>query len=206
MVSVRAGRSVRLLLTALLVAVSALNAEELSSKEAEAFLSRLSASRAGSAMQADFREERRLALMNKPVIETGTLSFLPPDKFRRQVEGGSLTVCDGDSLWLYYPQFGEAERYTLSANRPLRESVAAMTSGFGLQDLSRNYNVRITENRRGLQYETGSPRLPVCERPSRKSESISPTSCRKAAGNRRRRRRSHARRLLPRAQSHALPR
>jgi outer membrane lipoprotein-sorting protein len=149
MVSVRAGRSVRLLLTALLVAVSALNAEELSSKEAEAFLSRLSASRAGSAMQADFREERRLALMNKPVIETGTLSFLPPDKFRRQVEGGSLTVCDGDSLWLYYPQFGEAERYTLSANRPLRESVAAMTSGFGLQDLSRNYNVRITKTAEG---------------------------------------------------------
>jgi outer membrane lipoprotein-sorting protein len=131
----------RQLLAALLTA-SALNAQELSPKEVETFLSRLSESRGGAAMQANFREERRLALMNKPVIETGTVSFLPPDKFRRQVDGGSLTVCDGDTLWLFYPQFGEAEKYTLSSNRPLRESVAAMTSGFGLQDLSKNYDVQ----------------------------------------------------------------
>ncbi len=129
-------------LLALLVTASALNAQELSPKEVEAFLSRLSESQGGAAMQANFREERRLALMNKPVIETGTVSFLPPDKFRRQVDGGTLTVCDGDTLWLFYPQFGEAEKYTLSSNRPLRESVAAMTSGFGLQNLSKNYNVQ----------------------------------------------------------------
>jgi outer membrane lipoprotein-sorting protein len=129
-------------LLAVLVTASALNAQELSPKEVADFLSRLSERRIGAAMQANFREERRLALMNKPVIETGSVSFLPPDKFRRQVDGGSLTVCDGDTLWLYYPQFGEAEKYTLSSNRPLRESVAAMTSGFGLQDLSKNYNVQ----------------------------------------------------------------
>jgi outer membrane lipoprotein-sorting protein len=139
----------RPLVAALMVTVSALHAEELSPREAEALLSRLSAIRAGSAMQADFQEERRLALMNKPVVETGTLSFLPPDKFRREVKGGSLTVCDGDSLWLYYPQFGEAEHYTLSASRPLRESITAMTSGFGLQDLAKNYTVRITKNPEG---------------------------------------------------------
>jgi outer membrane lipoprotein-sorting protein len=130
------------LLLAVLFSSSALRAQELSPKEVEAFLSRLSESRGGAAMQANFREERRLALMNKPVIEKGTVSFLPPDKFRRQVDGGSLTVCDGEILWLYYPQFGEAEKYTLSSNRPLRESVAAMTSGFGLQNLSKNYNVQ----------------------------------------------------------------
>jgi outer membrane lipoprotein-sorting protein len=129
-------------LLAVLFTASALNAQELSSKEVEAFLSRLSESRGGAAMQAKFREERRLALMDKPVIETGTVSFLPPDRFRRQVHGGSLTLCDGEVLWLYYPQFGEAEKYTLSSNRPLRESVAAMTSGFGLQNLSKNYNVQ----------------------------------------------------------------
>jgi outer membrane lipoprotein-sorting protein len=129
-------------LLGLLFAASALHAQELNPREVEDFLSRLSASRAGVAMQADFREERRIALMNKPVIETGTVSFLPPDNFRRQVDSGSLTVCDGDILWLYYPQFGEAEKYTLSANRPVRESVAAMTSGFGLQNLSKNYDVR----------------------------------------------------------------
>jgi outer membrane lipoprotein-sorting protein len=150
MVSIRARRSMRRLL-AIFFTASALNAQELSSKEVEAFLSRLSESRAGAAMQADFREERRLALMNKPVIETGTVAFLPPDKFRRQVDDGSLTVCDGDILWLYYPQFGEAEKYTLSSNRPLRESIAAMTSGFGLQNLSKNYNVRARKTADGYR-------------------------------------------------------
>ncbi|HET9522953.1 MAG TPA: outer membrane lipoprotein carrier protein LolA [Terrimicrobiaceae bacterium] len=150
-----------------LLAASALNAQELSTKEVEALLARLSASRAGAAMQADFREERRLALMNKPVIETGTVSFLPPDKFRRQVDDGTLTLCDGDVLWLYYPQFGEAEKYTLSSNRSLRESLAAMTSGFGLQNLGKNYNVpaRKTANgyRATLTPKTSSLRKAVAE-------------------------------------------
>jgi outer membrane lipoprotein-sorting protein len=156
----------RQLLAALLTA-SALNAQELSPKEVETFLSRLSESRGGAAVQANFREERRLALMNKPVIETGTVSFLPPDKFRRQVDGGSLTVCDGDTLWLFYPQFGEAEKYTLSSNRPLRESVAAMTSGFGLQNLSKNYDVQAWKtpdgHRAKLTPKTSSLRKAVTE-------------------------------------------
>jgi outer membrane lipoprotein-sorting protein len=154
-------------LLAVLFTASTLNAQELSSKEVEALLSRLAESRAGAAMQADFREERRLALMNKPVIETGTVSFLPPDKFRRQVDNGSLTVCNGDILWLYYPQFGEAEKYTLSSNRSLRESIAAMTSGFGLQNLSKNYNVRATKTADGfratLTPRTSSLRKSVAE-------------------------------------------
>ena len=154
-------------LLAVLLTASALNAQELSPKEVEALLARLSESRGGAAMQANFREERRLALMNKPVIETGTISFLPPDKFRRQVDGGSLTVCDGDTLWLFYPQFGEAEKYTLSSNRPLRESVAAMTSGFGLQNLSKNYNVQAWKTPDGyrakLTPKTSSLRKAVAE-------------------------------------------
>jgi outer membrane lipoprotein-sorting protein len=154
-------------LLAVLLAASALHAQELSSKEVEALLSRLSESRAGVAMQADFREERRLALMKKPVIETGTVSFLPPDKFRREVDGGSLTVCNGDVLWLYYPQFGEAEKYTLSSNRSLRESIAAMTSGFGLQNLSKNYNVQARKTAQGyhakLTPKTSSLRKTVAE-------------------------------------------
>lgn len=133
----------------ILFATSALCAQELSPKEVEAFLSRLSEARGGTAVQANFREERRLALMTKPIVETGKVAFLPPDKFRREVDGGSLTVCDGNVLWLYYPQFGEVEKYTLSSNRSVRESVAAMTSGFGLQNLSKNYSLRISKTADG---------------------------------------------------------
>jgi outer membrane lipoprotein-sorting protein len=142
MVSIHSGRPLRRLLPLLILfAVSTIHAQELTAKEVDALLSRLAESRGGSAMQANFREERRLALMQKPV-ESGTVSFLPPNMFRRQVNGGSLTVCDGDTLWFFYPQFGEAEKYSLSSNRALRESVSAMTSGIGLQNLARNYRVQ----------------------------------------------------------------
>jgi outer membrane lipoprotein-sorting protein len=154
-------------LLALLFTVSTLHAQELSAKETDALLARLSESRGGSAMQANFREERRLALMEKPIVESGTVAFLPPDKFRRQVDGGSLTVCDGDTLWLFYPQFDEAEKYNLASNRPLRESVSAMTSGFGLQNLSKNYKVKASRTADGyeitLNPKTSSLRKAVAE-------------------------------------------
>jgi outer membrane lipoprotein-sorting protein len=154
-------------LLVLLLAISTIHAQELSAKELDALLSRLAESRGGSGMEANFREERRLALMQKPVIESGTVSFLPPDMFRREVNGGSLTVCDGDTLWLFYPQFGEAEKYTLSSNRPLRESVSAMTSGMGLQNLAKNYIVQAWRTADGyrirLNPKTSSLRKAVAE-------------------------------------------
>jgi outer membrane lipoprotein-sorting protein len=154
-------------LLVLLIAISTVQAQELTAKEVDALLARLAESRGGSAMQANFREERRLALMEKPVIESGTVSFLPPDMFRREVNGGSLTVCDGETLWLFYPQFREAEKYTLSSNRSLRESVSAMTSGIGLQNLGRNYRVQAWRTANGyritLNPKTSSLRKAVSE-------------------------------------------
>ena len=152
MVSICPGWPLRQLLL-LLIGISTLQSQELPPKEVEALLARLAESRGGSGMQANFREERRLALMEKPVIETGTVSFLPPDMFRREVNGGSLTVCNGDTLWIFYPQFREVEKYTLSSNRPLRESISAMTSGFGLQDLGKNYRVQAWQTAEGYRIE-----------------------------------------------------
>ena len=158
MVSICPGWPLRQLLL-LLIAVSTLRSQELPPGEVEALLARLAESRGGSGMQANFREERRLALMEKPIIEAGTVSFLPPDMFRREVNGGSLTVCNGDTLWIFYPQFREVEKYTLSSNRPLRESISAMTSGFGLQDLGKNYRVQAWRTADGYRIEL-NPKTP----------------------------------------------
>ncbi|HEY5812194.1 MAG TPA: outer membrane lipoprotein carrier protein LolA, partial [Terrimicrobiaceae bacterium] len=101
------------------------------------------------------------------VTESGVVSFLPPDKFRRQVEGGSLTVCDGTTLWLFYPQFDEVEKYDLSSNRALRASLSAMTSGFGLQNLSESYKIQASRTTNGyrlkLHPKTSSLRKAVTE-------------------------------------------
>ena len=166
MVSICPGWPLKQLLL-LLLAASILRSEELPPNEVEALLARLTDSRSGSGMQANFREERRLALMEKPVVETGTVSFLPPDMFRREVNGGSLTICNGDTLWIFYPQFGEVEKYTLSSNRRLRESISAMTSSFGLQELAKNYRVEASQIADGytikLYPKTSSLRRAVSE-------------------------------------------
>ena len=152
MVPVRPRRFVRTL-AALLAFASLLPAQELSPEEASSLLAKLAASRRGAGMQADFREERRIPLMKEKIVETGILSFLPPNCFRREVDGGSLTVCDGQTLWLYYPQFKEVEKYSLSSNSTLRDSVTAMTAGFGLQQLSESFKVRAWKTEGGTRVE-----------------------------------------------------
>lgn len=121
-----------------LLLAAAASAQPLADADVDALLARLAEKRGGTAKQSDFREVKHLALLAKPVVETGTLAFLPPDKFRREVTGRSLTVCNGEVLWLYYPEFQEAEKYSLAANRSLRESLAAMSAGLGLKDLRKD--------------------------------------------------------------------
>lgn len=140
------------LFTLLFVTVS-LHAQELSPAETTDLINRLADARKGNAFQTDFREEKRLAAMEKTVVETGTLAFLPPDKFRREVPGKSTTVCDGQTLWLYYPEFNEVEKYSLTSSRALRESLAAMTAGLGLQDVAKNYAIQAWKESNGYRLQ-----------------------------------------------------
>lgn len=149
----------------ILLFATGLFASDLSREETSALIARVAEKRRGIPMQADFREEKHLALMARPVIEIGTIAFSPPDKFRREVPGKSLTVCDGQTLWLYYPRFNEVEKYVLSSNRALRESLAAMTSGFGLQDLDRDFAITASES-------AGGYRLTLTPKNSRLRKSI----------------------------------
>lgn len=134
------------LIALLLLAASVLHAQPLSEADTRQLLGRIADARAGASYQTDFREEKTLAVAQKPIVETGTLAFLPPDKFRREVPGKSLTVCNGEVLWLYYPGFQQAEKYSLTSNRALRATFAALSSGLGLQEsLLKNYTVTATQ-------------------------------------------------------------
>src|SRR3954452_17300947 len=90
----------------------------------------LAAIRQNRTTQADFQEERVIRLMKKPVVSSGTVSFQPPNKFRREVKGSSpsVTVSDGRELCIYYPNFKSAERYPLGKGSPLDATVAAINS------------------------------------------------------------------------------
>jgi len=143
----------RLLLLALTVPLAWAAAQPMSEDETLQVLDQIAASRGDGAIQSDFREEKKLAMMEKPVVETGTIAFLAPDKFRREVPGKSLTVCNGETLWMYYPAYKEAEKYTLSSNKALKESLMAMTSGLGLRDIAKNYTVKAERETDGYTIE-----------------------------------------------------
>src|SRR6266853_1652270 len=85
--------------------------------------------------QADFQEERVIRLMKKPIVSSGRIWFQPPNKFRREVKGNSpsVTVSDGQQLWIYYPNFKSAERYALGKRSPLDAGVTAITAALNLE-------------------------------------------------------------------------
>src|SRR4051812_3183279 len=111
----------------------------------------LAAIRQNRTTQADFREERVIRLMKKPVLSSGTVWFQPPNKFRREVKGNSpsVTVSDGRDLWVYYPNFKSAERYPLGKGSPLDATVAAINSALNLENIESSFNITATRSDNG---------------------------------------------------------
>src|SRR5881397_2619701 len=101
--------------------------------------------------QADFQEQRVLRLMKKPILNSGTIWFQPPNKFRREVKGNSpsVTVSDGRQLWIYYPNFKSAERYPLGKSSPLDSTVAAINSALNLENIENTFQINAAKSDKG---------------------------------------------------------
>jgi len=89
--------------------------------------------------------------MKNPVLSSGMVSFLPPNKFRREVKGNSpsVTVSDGRELWIYYLNFKSAERYPLGKGSPLDATVAAINSALNLENIETSFNISATKSDTG---------------------------------------------------------
>ena len=123
----------------------AARAAELPPAEATALLEKLQAHRAKfPALTADFTEEKTTHLLNKPLTSQGTIAFQTPNKFRRDIKGGSpsVTVSNGEKLWIYYPNFKEAELYTLGQRQFFDDSIAALTAGLNFDHVGEFYRYR----------------------------------------------------------------
>jgi outer membrane lipoprotein carrier protein len=103
--------------------------------------------------QADFREERVIRLMKKPILSSGTVWFEPPNRFRREVKGNfpSVTLSDGRQLWIYYPNFKSAERYPLGKGSPLDSTVAAINSALNLENIENTFQINATKTDKGYE-------------------------------------------------------
>jgi len=119
-------------------------AEPLTPNDLKALLGRIREKRAAAPqVHADFQENKTIRMMNKPVASSGTVWFQAPNKFRREVKGNSpsITVSDGQQLWIYYPKFQSAEHYTLGKRSPLDAGIAALTASLNLEGVEQTYNI-----------------------------------------------------------------
>jgi len=97
-------------------------AEPLSPADVKSLLERIREKRAAApSMQADFQEKRKVHLLDEPINSSGKIWFQAPNKFRVERKGNapSITVSDGQQLWIYYPNFKSAEHYSLAKRSPL---------------------------------------------------------------------------------------
>jgi outer membrane lipoprotein carrier protein len=119
------------------------NAEALSEADVKNLLTRI---RENRITQADFQEQRIIRLMQKPIVNSGKVWFQPPNKFRREVKGNSpsLTVSDGQQLWIYYPNFKSAERYSLGKRSPLDSIIASINAALNLENVENIFNITAT--------------------------------------------------------------
>lgn len=128
-------------------------AEPLPPAELKALLGKIREKRAAAPqVQAEFQEEKTMKMMAKPVVSSGKVWFQAPNKFRREVKGNapSVTVSNGQQLWIHYPKFQSAEQYSLGKRSPLDAGIAAITASLNLQGVEDTYN--ITAAREGNDY------------------------------------------------------
>jgi outer membrane lipoprotein carrier protein len=150
----------------LLLAFATAPAESLGPPEVKALLDRIRAKRAGAPqVQADFQEEKTVHLMNEPISSSGKVWFQKPDKFRREVTGNSpsLTVSDGQQLWIYYPKFKSAEHYSLGKRSRLDAGIAALTAALNLENVENSYHITGRKLDSGYELQL-APRNPSLKR------------------------------------------
>lgn len=148
---------------------SLVKAEPLSPAEVKNLLARIRQERAAAPqVQADFQEEKTMRLMNKPIVSSGKVSFQMPNKFRREVKGSSpsVTVSDGQQLWIYYPNFKSAERYSLGKRSPLDSVIAAINTALNLENVEGSFHIaatKIDQPKAGYELDL-TPRSPSMKR------------------------------------------
>jgi chaperone LolA len=155
-----------LFLSLVFVAIAAAPAEPLAPPNVKALLDQIRARRAGAPqVQADFQEEKTIHLMNKPISSAGKVWFQKPNKFRREVRGNSpsITVSDGQQLWIYYPKFQSAEHYSLGKHSPLDAGIAALTAALNLENVENSYHITASREDSGYELQL-APRNPSLKR------------------------------------------
>ena len=120
---------------------------------------------AAPSMQADFQEQRKVHLLDEPINSSGKIWFQAPNKFRVERKGNapSITVSDGQQLWIYYPNFKSAEHYSLARRSPLDAAISAITTALNLESVEHTFHIAGEKAEKGYDLEL-TPRNPSMKR------------------------------------------
>src|ERR1700732_3307630 len=104
-------------------------------------------------LQANFREERHLAMLKDPVVNEGKVWFTLPDKIRREIGGKtpSTTVTDGKKVSIYYPNYQQLEVYDLEKRPIIKDTLRALTAGLNFREVANYY--QIVGSKDGSEYQ-----------------------------------------------------
>ena len=166
--SVEIGRMHKSYLASLIVvSLSSLaQAQQLSPPQVKDLLAKIRDRRAAApAMQADFREQKTIRLMNRPIVTSGKVWYEAPNKFRREVKGNapSVTVSNGRDLWIYYPNFKSAEHYALGKHSPADAAIAGINTALNVENVENTFQAAGAKIDNGYQLEL-LPRSPSMKR------------------------------------------
>jgi outer membrane lipoprotein-sorting protein len=62
-------------------------------------------------------------------------------------------VSDGKQLWIYYPNFKSAERYSLGKRSPLDSVIASINSALNLENIENTFHITATPAGNGYELE-----------------------------------------------------
>jgi outer membrane lipoprotein-sorting protein len=133
-----------LILVAILCIARLANAGPMTQSEIDELIQKLEAvQNSQPSLQANFREERRLAMLKDPIVNEGKVWFTLPDKIRREIAGKtpSTTVIDGKRMWIYYPNYEQVEVYDLEKRPMLKDSLRALTAGLYFREVPNLYEI-----------------------------------------------------------------
>jgi outer membrane lipoprotein-sorting protein len=134
----------KLILLTLLGIAAIAQASPMTQSDIEQLIKRLQVLHANQpSLQANFREERHLAMLKDPVVNEGKVWFTLPDKIRREIGGKtpSTTVIDGKKMSIYYPNYQQLEVYDLEKRPIIKDSLRALTAGLNFREIGSYYNV-----------------------------------------------------------------
>lgn len=128
------------------------SATPMTPEQTQAFLQKLAEMRQKNPChQSNFTESRQLPMLQDPIVSKGTIEFCQPDHFRRTIvpPNPSVTVSDGSTLWLYYPDFSRAEKFQIPAGKKKRVNnpVGLLLAALEMRNLDQYFQIQAKQGK-----------------------------------------------------------